>query len=205
VAQRHLHHAYLVEGAPEHGERFLYNLFEEIGFIKEQNPDFHEFRNSSFSVDEARLVHLRAQGKSFGNRKIFVISSTKFTLEAQNALLKTLEEPFENVHFFILLNARDLLLPTLLSRLEVVRPEDEGIHQNVALQVEEFLASSISERMAFIKKWEGSLPSFLDALLGFLQREQKYLEMKKVHVVRRYADDPAALPRLILEHLAVIL
>jgi hypothetical protein len=205
-----LHHAYLIESAPLVGERFLSSLFEELEIVRENNPDFHEFSQESFSIDEARILRARAQGKAFGERKIFVIKTNRFTPEAQNALLKTLEEPFPNTHFFIILSARDLLLPTLLSRLQIIRPEEKfEIEGEVGgKEVENFLDLDPAGRIKWVKKFidnEKPLSQFLDSLLMYLKSEKMDKEIKKVFTVRRFSDDPSMLPRLILEHLSLVL
>ncbi|MDB5254384.1 MAG: polymerase subunit delta, polymerase subunit delta protein [Parcubacteria group bacterium] len=198
-----LHHAYLIESAPEHGERFLVSLFEQIGFSTTQNPDYHLFNGETFLVEDARLLNARAQGKSFSDKKIFVITSSKINFQAQNALLKTFEEPHEGIHFFIILPERDLLLPTLLSRLQVVRIRHE---ESANTEAEKFLGSSAPERIKFSKKFidkEKPLAPFLDSLLQMLKGNME--ESKKVFALRAYASDPAVSPRLILEHLSLVL
>jgi len=201
-----LHHAYLIESAPQSGERFLVNLFEKLGFNSLGNPDFYAFESDSFLVDDARLLNIRAQNKAFGERKIFVIKNSKLNREAQNALLKTLEEPTENTHFFILLPERDLLLPTLLSRLQIIRLHEEG-EKN--LEAEKFLALPPKDRLDFAKKFadkEKPLAPFLDAILLELKNKNAGKgEVEKVFTLRKFADDPAASTRLILEHLALVL
>lgn len=201
-----LHHAYLLEGDTTTGVTFVFNLLEDLGIEKAQNPDIYSYNNDSFTIDEARLLAEQAQGKAFGSKKIFIISSPKFSLQAQNALLKTFEEPFENTHFFIVLSSRELLIPTLLSRLEIHRLDGMGEDNTEA---QKFLTMTIKERMNFIKKFvdkEKPLSPFLDALMLELRKDNKRnVELEKVFTVRQYSDDPSAMSRLILEHLALVL
>ena len=202
----HLHHAYLFEGDTEIGQTYLEDLLLRLGIDRAQNPDYFVFENEAFTVGEARVLTERAQGRAFGSKKIFVIKSPRYTPESQNALLKTLEEPTENTHFFLLLSERDLLLPTLLSRLEVVRMNGSEKKQKDA---EDFLKLLPTERILFSKKFvdkEKPLAPFLDALLSVLKTSGSPLsEIEKVFTQRKFADDPAVMPRLILEHLAVVL
>ena len=48
------------------------------------------------------------------------------TIEAQNALLKVLEEPPAHTIIYILIPNKDLLLPTILSRCKIVELKDES-------------------------------------------------------------------------------
>lgn len=51
------------------------------------------------------------------NKKFIVLAGENFRNEAQNSLLKILEEPPKNVIFFIVTNSKSSLLPTIHSRL----------------------------------------------------------------------------------------
>jgi len=56
-----------------------------------------------------------------GKRKVFIIREIeRATLPAANALLKTLEEPPSHVVLLLTSNRRDLVLPTVLSRCQIV-------------------------------------------------------------------------------------
>lgn len=58
------------------------------------------------------------------DRKIYIIEDAdKLTIQAQNALLLTLEEPPSYVHFFLLCENSGLLLETIRSRAPVLRTE----------------------------------------------------------------------------------
>jgi len=69
-----------------------------------------------FVIDKVGLTPLR------GRAKLFVIrSADDMTVQAQNALLKTLEEPPGTTFIILLVSALDRLLPTTLSRCQLVR------------------------------------------------------------------------------------
>lgn len=68
-----------------------------------------------FVID--RVGHTPVRGKS----KVFVIrEADRMTTQAQNALLKTLEEPPPNTFIILLVAYTDRLLPTTLSRCQVI-------------------------------------------------------------------------------------
>jgi DNA polymerase-3 subunit delta' len=69
-----------------------------------------------FVIDKVGLTPLR------GRAKLFVIrAADDMTVQAQNALLKTLEEPPGSTFIILLVSALDRLLPTTLSRCQLVR------------------------------------------------------------------------------------
>ena len=78
---------------------------------------------NSIGVDEIRKLIGEANIKPFeGDRKVIVIhKGDALTVQAQNALLKTLEDPPQGVYFIILSENLDMLLPTIRSRCAVHR------------------------------------------------------------------------------------
>lgn len=78
---------------------------------------------NSIGVDEIRKVIGEANVKPFeGDKKVIIIhKGDAMTVQAQNALLKTIEEPPEGVFFIILSESLDMLLPTVRSRCHIHR------------------------------------------------------------------------------------
>ncbi len=87
--------------------------------------------NGSIGVDVVReqLVEDIMIKPYNGRRKVYIIdNSENLTVEAQNALLKTIEEPPEYGVIMLLTNNLDALLPTIISRCMVLnlKPIREG-------------------------------------------------------------------------------
>jgi len=57
---------------------------------------------------------------------VFIDSNIGFTIEAQNALLKILEEPPSSTVMCISTSNKNLMLPTILSRCKTIELEDRG-------------------------------------------------------------------------------
>ena len=96
---------------------------KEVGIKTRGNADFWHGKFATLSIDEARnIAELQERKSAGGGKKIFIISAESITEEAQNALLKVLEEPTSETHFFIL-SPQDTLLPTLRSRLHSISVE----------------------------------------------------------------------------------
>jgi DNA polymerase-3 subunit delta' len=74
-------------------------------------------------VDEIRYVISRVGQHTFvGGRRIVIIErADKMNPAAQNALLKTLEEPLPDTVFLLLTDAPELLLPTIVSRCRALK------------------------------------------------------------------------------------
>lgn len=77
---------------------------------------------NKIKVEDIKKVIDSTFVKGFESDKKFnlILHAENMTLEAQNKLLKTLEEPTHNVHFLITATNQFLLLPTLRSRCKTI-------------------------------------------------------------------------------------
>lgn len=148
-----LHHAYIVESAQEEGRAALRTLIESFGISLKGNPDFHEYVFDVFLLEHAHALRReQSMHGADGAKKIFLVAFNTILSEAQNALLKTLEEPTEGTHFFFVTRTSEILLPTLRSRMQVLRSQPRATRgQPLGDTGEQFLAASISERMKMIE------------------------------------------------------
>ena len=84
------------------------------------NPDFYEVQSDKKSIGVDSIRELRddaAHRPAYGNRKVYLIPDAELmTVQAQNCLLKTLEEPPEYVVIILLTTSFEALLPTIQSR-----------------------------------------------------------------------------------------
>ena len=202
-----MHHANLLIGAPEEAESYLRSLCENLGVWLPNNPDFFAFKMETFGIDEARELRLLSVRKAVIARKIFLIIPTRLTLEAQNALLKTFEDPFPDTYFFLAVREEGLVIPTLRSRMQTIR-----VHRgdaSVSGDAEEFFSLSIKERLLFAQRFvdeKKNLLVFLDSLLLLLKSKEKERGLvKSVYAIRRLTRDSAVAPRLVIEHLSLVL
>ena len=203
-----IHHANLLIGTPEEAESYLRTLCNDLNIEVPNNPDFFIFRTATFGIDEAREVRILSVRKALTGKKIFLILSERLTTEAQNALLKTFEDPFPNTHFFLAVKEEDVILPTLRSRMLVIRVS-KSLDKMMISDAEKFLTLSVKDRLLFAREFaerEKSLPAFMDGVLTILRKRQEARRlMESAHNIRRFANDTAVAPRLIIEHLALIL
>ncbi|WP_412988683.1 DNA polymerase III subunit delta' [Pediococcus siamensis] len=143
IAKHELAHAYLFAGESGIGKDELatwiaMRLFclnveanEPCGKCQEcrristgQHPDVVIVKpdGQSIKVDQVRFLKAEFTKSAVeGNQKIFIISDAeKMTAGAANSLLKFIEEPSPNVTAFLLTTNKNLMLPTIISRTEVV-------------------------------------------------------------------------------------
>ena len=132
-------HAYILQGERSAGKEFIAKTFatallcekgeaEPCGEChsckqaeNDNNPDIiriiHEKPNTIGVEDIRKLTGDIAVKPYAGKYKVYIVNEAeKMTVQAQNALLKTLEEPPEYAVILLLATNTDALLPTVLSR-----------------------------------------------------------------------------------------
>jgi len=93
---------------------------------KNIHPDFYSLEKhedkKNVSIEQVRELISKLNKKSFLSKyKIALIANVdKLGLEAANSLLKTLEEPSANTVIILTATSRENLLPTIVSRCQVV-------------------------------------------------------------------------------------
>jgi len=81
-----------------------------------------KFFEENFKIEHAKLVTQEAY-ISESQTKYIIIAAVEFTTVAQNSLLKLLEEPPKNIEFIIISPTKSNLLPTVRSRLPILKME----------------------------------------------------------------------------------
>lgn len=114
------------------------------------------------------------------------------TEQAQNALLKTLEEPSDNVVLLLTADALESLLPTVVSRCEVVRLRPASIESAEAyLQTVKGLTAEKAELMAHLCSGRiGAALHFIEEPELFAQRKESLemlLELLPAKLYERFA------------------
>ena len=216
-----LHHAYLIEGDTDSTNRELLQVLEnDFDLVPTTNPDFHFFNSASLTIDETRLIKERQLNRSVsGGKKIFIISFNTATHEAQNSLLKVLEEPTFDTHLFIITPHAGLLLPTVRSRLIYVRHRLEGQDSSLA---KTFIKSTKAERLELISKLIKDIKDekvdraeAVELIQGIekqvyeMYRKDRRLEyadaLREIEKCHNYANDRSASLKLLLEHIALMI
>ncbi len=220
----YLHHAHIIEGAhSEVAPALVIALARHLGIETKGNPDLTVAYYESLGVDEARALKDKQMRAAFdGARKIFIIGANSFTHEAQNALLKTFEEPTEGTHFFIILPRAEMLLPTLRSRVLVVSGTMAGAEDETKVLAEKFLDASLEERFSMIKKLaEKKTGEVVDREL--FRRTLDHIErilytrtagrrddatadiFREIFQAKTYLATRGASPKMLLEHIAMVI
>lgn len=98
-------------------------LGDIVRVIPEIEEGKHQSKKRLIDVDTVREgIRKISLSSSHNGRKVFIVDEAQsMTNSAQNALLKTLEEPIGNTMIILVAHTTDTLLPTILSRCESER------------------------------------------------------------------------------------
>jgi hypothetical protein len=224
MGEHGVHHAYLIEGGQQNRDEIL----SRIGKIFDNvtNLSVHTF--VTCTVDDARaLVSAGSVVGESNSPRIYVVFADSYTYEAQNSLLKILEEPSPHTYFFLVTPRLDRMLATVRSRCVSVVSSNKNVYENEIADPKKFLQSSPAVRMVvmteFLKSQEDEegerikteLDGFVQSLSGTLyvmmnestHDEETILQFKEafnvLEQVRNYVRDRGGSTKMLAEYLAM--
>lgn len=152
---------------------------EANNFLSYETMSFDE----KIKIEDARAI--RHELSFVVNTKKLFILRNEVTLEAQNALLKTLEEIGENVHFIFCVEFADQLLPTIHSRSRIVHLDNLYDADN---KFRKILVSKVegTDSTYFFENLTGAIDkenifAFLEGLRSLILDPQVSFEHKKLY------------------------
>lgn len=214
-------HGYLLSGNAEASRNSVFEASKVLLIAErlDNHPDFFHQKYDSFGIDDSReLIYKASQRPFLGENKVFIIEALSFTVESANALLKLTEEPFSGTYFFIIVPSKDIVIPTLRSRLIVVEnkiQELEPEKEKIKKTAEEFLVGMPMQRTGIVEKISKDKPKaieFLNVLEIVLAKNLKKRKralfansLEEIEKSRNLLATRFGSQKMILERLALIL
>lgn len=204
------HHAYGIEsrqGIPDKLDQILPR--DHFSYVFNKKYD-------SLKIADVRILK-SLQSEKTSKASLFVIEFTLINSESQNALLKILEEPTAQTYFILVFPDAQKLLPTLRSRLEIIKLQPVMPTSEAQDLVVDFVAMSLSQRFDFIKEktdkkknpfTKAEVLSFLDTLELVLSRASKVdhaASLEAVFKAKGYVHAKGSSHKMILEMVAITL
>ena len=208
----------------------ILGILRANGVSTEGNPDIYTREYKSFGVDDAIELRDRSGRRPIaGSQRFFIVVTPGMTNEAQNALLKTLEEPPADAAFFIIVPAPEMLLPTLRSRAQILTLAHDGVEN--LIDAKAFLVATPQKRLDMLKpllEKDEDDKRDIGNIVGFLSALERQLaktplgrnpatlghsptgepgEAEGLHAIyraRKYIGDKGALAKPLLEQVALL-
>ena len=207
-----LHHVYIMSCDAS----TLMDALESRGVPRQGSPDVYTYECQQLKVDDARAISERATTNPLVlARRVFVVSAAVIMHEAQNALLKMLEDPRGNAVFFFLVPFPERLLSTFRSRAHIITSveEKEGPHKTDT-DAMRFLKAKPAERLTmlelFTKKRKDDEERDFSGILLFLDELERAMGtrnpegLRAVYRAKRYVTDKGALVKPLFEQVALL-
>ena len=122
--------------------------------------------SSSFGVDDVRNIVNEISKKPYeGDKKVLILyRCDKMTIQAQNALLKTIEEPPKGVYLILLSDSLETILDTIQSRCQVYKLtplSKEDILEYIDINYPDISSSDKQAALAFSTGIPGKVDKFI--------------------------------------------
>ena len=221
LENKKLRHAYGIAGDVNVAVSELKEMISKnLGVATVGNPDFFCETFETLTIEDARRIQDIHASKPFSSDRprIFLIAFYGITREAQNALLKIIEEPQPGNHFFLVMPSFDLFLPTLRSRLNIVRSESSHQSESQFDGIStDFIKKSYKDKIVFVDAMAAAVSEGTTAkheTVDFLNRLESTLYAQKDLVgnvatfsaiarARSYMNDRAPSVKMLLEYVAL--
>jgi DNA polymerase-3 subunit delta' len=98
-------------------------VYPDIYYLERELKEKSEEKKANITVAQVRELIDKINMHSFSNSyKIVIVPEAEtFGIEASNALLKTLEEPTEKTVIILIAKTKELILPTVQSRCQLIK------------------------------------------------------------------------------------
>ncbi len=184
-------------------EACMSSLLSEV-----HNMEVVPFTEDTLAIGTVRkIIDLAYQTPGSYEYRLIAITARSIAVEAQQALLKILEEPPQTTRFLIVLPDKASLLSTVLSRLSVV----SDTHGGVTEAFSEFVLMSYKERLDTIaeaakQKNDTLFEAWYNGLVAYLEsNDRPEAELAPYLLVLSYARARGASKKMLWEEVALTL
>jgi len=104
-------------------KQFEHGIYPDVNILEREQKEKTEELKANISVDQVRELIDKINKRAFQNSfKVAIIPEAEtLGIEASNSLLKTLEEPTVQTVIILIAKNKDLILPTVQSRCQIMK------------------------------------------------------------------------------------
>ncbi len=211
--KKDLSHAYLCYGDFTECADSFTDVLSKLN-IRLRSPGHYIFENETFGVNDARdLIEWYHSGQTSNDdsRTVAVITSSVIKKDAQQMLLKILEEAKPPYTFFIFVKPGTEIIETVLSRVQII-----NLHWNEDREISKFVNLSPGEKIkkvaADIKGMESSevrnyTESLARSLIFFYSKDlnkENITKTKELLKIQKFLADSYIAPKFILDYIVTV-
>lgn len=210
--------SYLIIGSDPSQIRFkLDKILKDCGITSLKSPDVADIGDNEKSIGINLIRELQtflSKKPLVSKKKLALIRNAQnLTLEAQNALLKLLEEPTSSSQIVLLAAREENLLPTVTSRcIKITIKNTFSPDKEIYELAFKFIKSGVGDRLALVEENRGTFTNreetikFLDTLLFCLRSNLGKDMLNFANLTMKVQKDVSSTnvnPRLAIEYLAL--
>jgi DNA polymerase-3 subunit delta' len=151
----------IIGGTVNQQEKKINEITSQANSNPANNPDWLEIKpDKTIGIDQIRQVKNFLGKKSWhsqNTKTVIIYNGEAMTPPAQNAFLKTLEEPPPNSQIVITSTSKNALLPTIISRCQTI-------------QLTTTISQDKTEIKKYLEKWEKITSATLDERLSLISK-----------------------------------
>lgn len=200
------------------------DALDRIYIVRLEQPGKEGKRKASLGIDDVKTLQKKLAYKPLhGTQKAIIIPEAHLlTVEAQNALLKVLEEPPPHTLFLLLTPAKEIILPTIISRCKLVMlplntfvfsTEEEEQFAEITLSLAEWGRGRALKQAELLSKDNEAAHLWLEKCIIMLRKQamhqidethnanltQTLRQLKTLQTVKNTLATTNANPRLLFE------
>lgn len=147
-------HSFLVVSKDKQGGIDQIDKILKSEEISQFDKNYFSFEKA-IGIEDIRILQEKLYLKPFKSKKRAIILdlSNGATIQAQNSMLKILEEPPLSTIILIYAKSREDFLPTILSRCKVIEVDNKQIATDLSKEIDKLLQAGVGEKLVIAQDW----------------------------------------------------
>jgi DNA polymerase III delta prime subunit len=162
----------IVSKSREERDQEIWRILSESK-ISQNNPEIFSLEDEKIGIAQIKQLINHLATKPFGQtaKSAVIFNGNTISPDAQNALLKTLEEPSGDSVILIGVDSETKLLPTILSRCLVINLTEK--EESSSFDLDRLISSTVEERFELIEKTTDKETFLKDLTTAYRQKTIK--------------------------------
>lgn len=184
-------------------DKFINEYFKNTEY--KSSPDFIKINKKKITIDVIRQIKNEIKYKPFNlKQRLILLKIQEITLQAQNAMLKLLEETKEDTQIILQIDNINKLIDTVISRCVLM--QSSTLAPESGEEVYNFLKMDIFQRLEYVKNIKSQDTFIQEIISAIIHTQSNILDIKnKIKILKdiQIAYVSNVSKKLILEDIAI--